>query len=303
MSRSSTVLVTGASGFIGSRLCERLVELGYEVHATSRSQRESDGVTWWRVDLSDPAATRDVVAASSPDVIVQLASLVSGAPDLELVWPTLTSNLLSTVSVLEAAVAAGGPRVIVAGTMVEPDHAAAAGVASSPYAVAKAASSSYTRMFHALYGLPVTILRIFMVYGPGQENVDKLIPHVILKLMRGETPAVSSGVWEIDWVYIDDVVDAFVAAIQATGLEGATLDIGSGELVAMRTVVERLATLLGATTRPRFGAHDDRPLERPRAADVETARAALGWSPTTSLDDGLLATIDWYRHVSAAGRS
>jgi nucleoside-diphosphate-sugar epimerase len=296
----ASVLVTGASGFIGSRLCDRLVALGHEVHATSRSKHEATDIRWWQVDLSDVDATRAVVHAAAPDAIVHLASLVYGAPDIELVWPTLNSNLVSTVSLLDAAASAGGPRVLVAGTMMEPDHEGAAGVAGSPYAVAKAASSAYARMFHVLYGLPVTVLRLFMVYGPGQP-VRKLIPHVIVSLSRDEAPTVSSGRWEIDWVYVDDVVDAIVRAIHADGIAGTTLDIGSGELVTMRAVVERLAELVGSPTRPRFGAQDDRPNEVPRAADVETTRAVLGWTGATSLDDGLLRTIEWYRRELAAG--
>lgn len=296
-----SVLVTGASGFIGSRLCDRLVALGYEVHGTSRSRREANDVRWWHVDLSDVGTTREVVRSASPDAIVHLASLVFGAPDFKLVWPTLTSNLLSTVSVLDAAVSAGGPRVLVAGTMVEPDHEAAAGVGGSPYAVAKAASSSYARMFHMLYELPVTVLRLFMVYGPGQP-VRKLIPHVIVTLSRDEAPTVSSGRWEIDWVYVDDVVDALVKAIHADGIAGATLDIGSGQLVTMRAVVERLAELVGSATPPQFGTQDDRPNEVPRAADVETTRSALGWTAETSLEAGLLRTVAWYRRELEAGR-
>jgi nucleoside-diphosphate-sugar epimerase len=296
-----SVLVTGASGFIGSRLCDRLVTLGYEVHATSRSRHEATDVCWWQVDLSEVEATRDVVRSASPDVIVHLASLVFGAPDFELVWPTFTSNLVGTVSVLDAAVSAGGLRVLVAGTMMEPDHEGAAGTASSPYAVSKAASSSYARMFHLLYELPVTVLRLFMVYGPGQP-VRKLIPHVIVSLSREEAPSVSSGRWEIDWVYVDDVVDALVQAIRVDGIAGATLDVGSGQLVAMRAVVERLAEIVGCATSPQFGAMDDRPNEVARAADVETTRKVLGWTAETSLDEGLARTVEWYRREIAVGR-
>ncbi len=88
-------------------------------------------------------------------------------------------------------------------------------VPGSPYAAAKTAVASYGRMFHALYGLPIVHLRVFMVYGPGPQDITKLVPYVTGCLLRGEPPRLSSGTREIDWIYIDDVVEAFVAAAHA----------------------------------------------------------------------------------------
>jgi nucleoside-diphosphate-sugar epimerase len=90
----------------------------------------------------------------------------------------------------------------------------------SPYAAAKFAASAYGRMFHALYHTPVTILRLFMVYGPGQQDLRKLVPYVTLALLKGEMPRVSSGVREVDRIYVDDVAAGYLAAATATGVEG-----------------------------------------------------------------------------------
>ena len=83
-------------------------------------------------------------------------------------------------------------------------------------------------MFHALYGLPVINLRTFMTYGPGQRDGSKLIPYVATALLRGESPRLSSGTREVDWIYVGDVVDAYLAAAVADGVEGTSIDIGSG---------------------------------------------------------------------------
>jgi hypothetical protein len=111
----------------------------------------------------------------------------------------------------------------------------------------------------------------------------------------GEAPRLSSGRGEVDWVYVDDVVAAFVAAAESDKVPGSTVDVGSGRLVSIRSLVERIVALVGGDVRPAFGALPDRPGERPRVADVAPSREAIGWERSTSLDDGLACTVEWFR--------
>lgn len=290
------VLVTGASGFIGARLCRRAAEAEAIVHAVSRGpQRDVDGVRWEQGDLTDDGVVRDLVRRVQPDVVLHLASEVSGGRDLRLVLPMLRANLLAAVNVMVACADAGGPRVVLAGSMEEPDAGDPDAVAQSPYAVAKWGALAYARHFHALHDLPVVHLRVFMVYGPGQLDLRKLVPYVTVSLLRGEAPKLTSGARAVDWIYVDDVVDAFVRAAVAPAAEGRSLDIGSGELVTARSLVVRLRELVGGDVEPAFGAIADRPLERVRAADPASAGDALGWHPRTPLDEGLARTVAFYR--------
>jgi nucleoside-diphosphate-sugar epimerase len=149
-------------------------------------------------------------------------------------------------------------------------------------------------MFHALYQLPVVILRVFMVYGPGQQDLRKLIPYVILSLLQGEAPKLSSGQRQIDWIYVEDVVAAFFAAAQVANIEGSTIDVGSGTLVSIETIVEQLVQLINPQVRPLFGALVDRPLEQVKVANVVKAYAMMKWQPVTSLEVGLQRAVDWY---------
>ncbi len=294
------VLVTGARGFIGNRLTKRLAAAGAEVHAVSRAEVEDEpGVRWWAADLADEETTSHLVRSCAPDFVMHLASHVAGSPDAKLALPTLRSNLLSTVNLLVASEREGCERFLLAGTMMEPDAADA--VPNSPYAASKWASSEYGRMFTALYGLPVVNLRLFMVYGPGQAEEHKLLTHVTLSLLRGEVPRLASGRWEVDWVFVEDVVDAFLAGALRPGVEGETVDIGSGELRSIRSVVLRIADLIGGSVEPEFGARADRPLEEPRRADVKRARRVLGWAPVVGLEEGLSRMVAWHRERLEAG--
>ncbi len=145
-----------------------------------------------------------------------------------MILPTFHSNLASTVNLLTMAAETGCRRVVLTGSLAEPDPKNGELFPSAPYAAAKWASSGYARMFHALYQFPVVIARVFMVYGPAQQDLTKLIPYVTLSLLRGETPKITSGDRLVDWVYVSDVVEGFVALGQAPGIDGETLDLGSG---------------------------------------------------------------------------
>ncbi len=292
-----TALVTGASGFIGTVLCRRLVETGAVVHGVSRTERApaGDGVAWHRCALEDAGAVRALLAEVRPELVFHLASHVAGSRFLELVLPTFHGNLTTTVNLLTAATELGCGRVVLTGSMEEPDPGPAWPVPSSPYAAAKYAASAYGRMFHALYQTPVVMLRVFMVYGPGQQDVRKLIPYVTLSLLKGETPQLSSGVRQVDWVYVDDVVEAYLAAALAEGAEGKTIEVGTGELVSVRGVVEQLYEIIRPDTKPSFGSLADRPMEQVRAADVAASLRHIGWRAKTGLREGLGRTVDWYR--------
>ncbi len=291
------ILVTGANGFIGSHLCHRLCQEGAEVHAVYRSRRPSDlgDQRWWQADLANFEEVRKIVRNARPEVIFHLASHVKGAPDLEHVLPTFQSNLQSTVNLLTVAAGTNCRRVVLTGSLAEPEVENGETFPSAPYAAAKWASSGYARMFHALYKLPVLIARVFMVYGPGQMDLTKLIPYVTLSLLQGKTPKISSGERLVDWIYVSDVVNGFLTLAQAPDVDGATLDLGTGSLVSIRGIVQQLTRSIGGGAKADFGALPDRPLEPTRLAKTAETFARIGWKPQVALQEGLERTVDWYR--------
>jgi UDP-glucose 4-epimerase len=290
-------LVTGASGFIGAATARRLQDAGAIVHGMSRrAQAEGGGCArWWQADVTDIAEVRRVLAAVQPEIVFHLAGLASGARELEMVLPTLQMNLLAVVNLLVATTERPVARLVFGGSLEEQQPVVAWPVPSSPYAAAKLAAGAYLRMCHALYGTRAVWLRLAMVYGPGQSDLRKLVPYVTVSLLRGEAPALSSGTRLVDWVYIDDVVDALLAAAVAEGLDGRTLDVACGEQVSAREVAEHIGRLVGSRVLPRFGALPERPLERVWVTDVAPTAACLGWRARTSLEEGLRKTVNWYR--------
>ena len=302
------VLVTGASGFLGRHLCSRLHAAGDEVHAVSRQavsgqppSERAYAERRWTADVADERQAREVVHAVKPNVVVHLGALAHAAPDLELVLPTFHSSLESSVNLLTVLTEQGCRRIVFAGSMEEPIGGADIRPAS-PYAAAKWAASAYGRMFHALYGTPVVIARLALTYGPGQLE-RRVIPYTILALLRGKPPRVSSGARAWDVLYVDDAIDALARLVEGRGRDGATIDIGTGRLTTLRSVVERLVAMVDPTIEPAFGAVPDRPLTVAYAADTAATATMLDWRATTSLDSGLRTTVDWYReHTNRRGR-
>ena len=291
------ILVTGASGFIGSHLCRSLSDSGAEVHGVSRSgdSKDRNCSHWWQGDLGDSEIVRNILTTIRPDVIFHLASYVIGARDLENVLPTFHSNLASTVNLLTIASQINCGRIILIGSLEEPEQGDVNPVPCSPYAAAKWASTAYARMFHALYDTPVVIARLFMVYGPGQQDIDKLIPYVTLSLLRKEAPKLTSGQRKVDWIYVKDVVEGLLAIAQTPNIEGRIIDLGSGVGVSIRTVVEQLTSMIEPHVRPIFGSIPDRPMEQVKVANIANTYDTIGWEAATSLEKGLEYTVDWYR--------
>jgi UDP-glucose 4-epimerase len=289
-----TVLVTGATGFAGQAICHALVALGARVHGLARSVDEiPPGVVRWAVDLRDGARVDANYREISPEVVFHLAAQVTARQEIDLVRTMCEHNLLGTMNLLLAAVQHKCRRIVTAGTPEEPSGDVRRAIVGSPYAAAKTAASIYTQMFHRLYQLPVVAVRPFLTYGPGQDET-KLVPYTILKLLRGESPQLTSGKRRCDFVYLRDVVRGMLRAAVAPNIEGQTFDLGSGHAMSIRSAVEQIASLIGRNVPVHFGAISDRLGEKALIADSQTTQRVLGWEPRWTLADGMTETIAWY---------
>jgi nucleoside-diphosphate-sugar epimerase len=291
------ILITGASGFIGRSLARRLQSSGVEIHGTSREEQPNGDVPviWHQGSFQDVIFARNIITSVKPDVIYHLSGMVTGNNHVDNVIPTYHSLVTSTVNLLSAAATVGCcQRIIIVGSSNEPVDDSP----NSPYAAAKWASSMYSRLFQTLYNLPIVIARTFVVYGPGQPS-DKLIPYVMTQLMKGERPKLSSGTWKTDWIYIDDAVEALTRCAVMPGIEGCTIDIGTGEYASVRDIVDRIVAILEPSTTPQFGALPDRHAEHTPVADTAYTREKLRWKPEINLAEGLKRTVEYATNLVA----
>ncbi len=297
--KNKKYLVTGASGFIGRAVCKRLLEMGAYVHGVSRREVQFDSEYWTHscLDLVNADAVDRLFVDSKPDYLIHLASCVTGKRELEWVRATLAGNLQSAVNVLVAAENNGVAKSVLAGSLEEPEETDKTAVPASPYAASKWCATAYARMMHALYDTKVAVARIFMVYGPGQQDHQKLIPYVCISAAKLEAPKLMSGGRPVDWIYIDDVVSGLIRMTLSGPEDGSYVDLGTGQLVTTGDVAGRICSIAGTGVSPEFGAVPDRAMEQERIANIVATKNQLGWSANTGLDIGLEQTYRWYRQV------
>lgn len=294
------VLVTGATGFIGSHLCDALSELGAKVYCLSRrasSETVTNGCTPVPADLTNLSAVTSVLTTVQPHIVYHLGALVNTQRALELVVPTIQANLIGVVNTLLASRQVNCDRIIMVGS-IEELTATEDSAQTSPYAVSKAAAHLYAKMLKHLCGLPITWARLFVTYGPGQMS-NKLIPYAISCIVEQREPSLLTERRLCDFVYIDDVVRGLLAAGIRQNIDGVTLDLGTGILHSIQSVVNTITEIINVTP----STPKDSCLEATvKSVDLKDTHKLLNWAPQWSLGDGLIATVAWYRKAMEVNR-
>ncbi len=315
--RGTRVLVTGADGFIGSHLTERLVAEGADVRAFCLYN--SRGSAGWLdeaapdvraaidVRLGDIRDARFVAAATDGvEVVFHLAALIAIPYSYVAPQSFIETNVSGTLNVLEAARGAGVRRCIQTSTSevygtpgslpIRETHALSA---QSPYAASKMAADQLALAFARSFDMPVVILRPFNTYGPRQSD-RAVLPTMLRQLLDGRTE-IRLGRLDPrrDLTYVADTVDGFMRAADAPGIDGEVIQLGTGRSESIGELFDLACRLLGVDATP----VEDPDRVRPDASEVlvlqsdpTRARERLGWEAVTSLEDGLRATIDWLRH-------
>lgn len=301
--RGQPVLVTGADGFIGSRLVERLIALGARVSALVRRRGDrsaGDGVAYHAADLGG-SGLEDTVRGVAPRFAFHLAAYTNPAREAGHAREAMAVNLLGTMRLLDALQSGGVERIVLTGTAEEYGHAPvpvredAPLQPISPYSVSKAAATLWALAQHRAASLPVVVLRPFICYGQGQPAV-RFVAQAIAAALAGRDLPMTAGEQTRDFTHVDDVVEAYIHAALAPNVEGEIFNIATGMETRILHAAERVYALTGSPARPRPGELPYRPQEVWRStADIAKARRMLGWAPRVDFEDGLRATIDWYR--------
>jgi CDP-glucose 4,6-dehydratase len=313
----STVLVTGAQGFIGSWLAERLLDEGARVVVPRRdcepdARFRGDGVEERCVvvaaDVQDYAAMTRVLNEHGVDSVFHLAAQTIVGTANRSPLSTFEANVRGTYVLLEACRAAGDPvaRVVVAssdkayGSHDElPYREDFALRPTFPYDVSKACTDMIARSYAATYDLPVAVTRLANVYGGGDLNWSRIVPDTCRALARGDAPAIrSDGTPERDYLYVEDAVDAYLAvgrSLDDRRQRGRAWNAGWGSPLAVREIVDRLIAVSGseATADVQGDGTPHGEIDR-QYLDSSAIRAELGWEPRIGLDEGLRRTYAWY---------
>lgn len=308
------VLVTGATGFIGSHLVRRLAREGVEVHALTSTVSSvhpprlvdlRDEITIHGGSLTDRSAMDSVVDLVRPTHVFHLGAYTHVGKSWQRVDECVQTNVQGTVNLLEALAGTDYVRFVYTGTseiygdVDVPFREDALVNPISPYSVSKYAGERYCRMFHAGYGWPIVMVRPFNAYGPWQTP-DRVIPEIIGRALRGQELKMTQAKQTREFNFVEDLVDGFVRAAVAPGIEGEVLNLGCGEEVSMRDLALTVLDLMGNPIEPQFGALPDRPTEIWRMyCDSTKARDLLDWTPRHSLAEGLERTIAWYTEQAA----
>jgi nucleoside-diphosphate-sugar epimerase len=301
------VLVTGATGFVGSCLVRRLVGLGCEVHIFVRSTSNRwrildllDEVVEHEVDLQDHTAVESAVMQVRPAVVYHLATY-GGFADQRDTAMIVAANFLGTVHLLRACERVGFDMFINTGSSSE------YGIKPSPmkesdlpeplgdYGVTKVAASQFCRSEALQKGLPVVTLRLFSPYGPW-DDPKRFMPYLLASLLRGESPRLSTPASVRDYVHIDDVVDLYLKVAHTPGLSGKIINVGSGVQHSLGELVSLAKAAVGCDIEPQWGATAVKRSEpKSWVADIGKARTLLGWEPARDFSDGLRQTVGWLR--------
>ncbi|HET9051765.1 MAG TPA: NAD-dependent epimerase/dehydratase family protein [Candidatus Dormibacteraeota bacterium] len=303
-------VVTGASGFVGSHLCERLAQLGVDVTALVRPGTDrrrldgaGDGVRVVELDLADPDADlAPAVRGAGAVYHLAAAGVDQSRSDAAAI---VAVNVAGTVRLLQAAAGAGVSRFVYCGSCFEypAGHGLTEDVLPCPateYAASKAAGWLMAGAFARRHGLPVVSLRPFTVYGP-REAPGRLVPEAVGRALRSLPVETTSGRQTRDLVYVADAVEAFVAAWR-NGAPGETFNVCTGTATTVRQAVELVLEITGSPAGARFGARPDRAGELYElTGDPTRAREGLGWSASTGVREGLERTVAWWRDRLAVG--
>ncbi len=311
-----TVLVTGAGGFIGSHLTERLVREGHEVRALIRYNGRDDrghldrldpeiqaALDVHRGDLKDPEAVRKAVRGRA--LVFHLGALIAIPYSYQNPLDVVQSNVLGTTHVLDACRDSDAlERVVLTSTSevygtaqyvpIDEKHPLRG---QSPYAASKIGSDAMGESYHRAFGLPVSVLRPFNTFGP-RQSARAIIPTIISQALTRDVIRLGSLDPRRDLTYVKDTAAGFVAIAECDAALGRVVNIGRGDDVTIGELVERIGKKLGKLIK----VETDPQRVRPAASEVgrlvagtALARELWGWQPRYSLDEGLEETIEWVR--------
>jgi UDP-glucose 4-epimerase len=306
--RVKRVVVTGATGFVGANLVRRLLHDGHEIHLLVRPEHAAWRVDEIRtevqiqsVDFADQGELARVVDRVHPDWIFHLAAYgaYSSQTDLALMMQT---NVIGTMNLVQACLRTGFEAFVNTGSSSEygckeyAPHEMEWLDPNSYYAVTKAAATLFCRYTALSQGVHLPTLRLYSVYGPYEEPT-RLMPSLIVRGLEGRLPPLVNPEIARDFVFTDDVTDAFLRAASTPGQDrGAVYNVGTGTQTSLRDLMDTVQRVMGIDVEPAWGSMPDRNWDTTAwVADSRKIRDEIGWEPQFNLERGFRAMLAWFQ--------
>ena len=284
------ILITGATGFLGSNLLERL--------------REDSGLAVFakKFDLTNSQDVISYIKISKPDIVYHLGALVDLTRSFDIARKTAEANIVGTVNLLEACMKHPVKKFIFASTEEvygegRLPYKETDGVnPPSPYAVTKLIGEHLVRLYASRISENSLVLRIGTMYGPHQPE-RRFIYQIIHKALNNEDIPLTAGTNTRDYIYVDDVVEALVSAKETTYSEPfEIINVGSGHMTSLTQLAEVIVEASGSSSRLRTGVIPDRIGEAKEwLSDITKVKKILGWVPKTDIQTGIKKTIVWIK--------
>jgi len=298
------LLIIGGTGFIGRNLVIDSVKSNYKT--TSLSLHETDikdkikTVKYIQADITDPEQLNDCLTGKDFDYVVNLSGYIDHCQFLNGGRNIIDAHFNGVQNLLQALKWEKIKRFVQVGSSDEygslsaPQHEQMRECPISPYSLGKVASTQLLQMLHRTQGFPVIILRLFLVYGPGQNN-KRFLPQVIEGCINDKKFPTSEGGQLRDFCYIDDATQGILKVLKSESANGEVINLASGKAISIREVLEQVQSLIGKGE-PQFGEFPYRAGENMSLfADVSKAKELLGWEAQTDLKEGLQQTINYYK--------
>lgn len=294
-------LVAGGTGFIGSHLVKHLLGQGAEVSVLSlHAKVQLAGARLLQADLCDRQQLKNVLSPYQFTHVFNLGGYINHSPlakEGRSVMNTHFQGALNLIQLvnkpcLQAFVQIGSSDEY--GNAPSPQQESYREAPISPYSLAKTAVTQTIQMLARSEGFPGTVVRPFLVYGPGQ-NQQRFLPQIIMGCLHDEIFPTSAGEQIRDFCYIDDIVEALFLAAMSKKSRGKVINIASGQPVAIKEMLQNVQAMIGKG-KPQIGALAYRQGENMSLyADISLAKALLNWAPKTTLQQGLQQTIAYYQ--------